>query len=444
MKKQYHVFISYSHRDKEYARVIQKSIETLGLPFYKKWKPNVAIFRDERKIPLAGDLSNAIKKGLEESNYLLIIASKNSALSTWVKAEVLLWHELNKDEHGHIKNFNFILIDDVVEWDHVNKDFDKLKTTALPIFDTKIFKNLPVWSNIQHYCKDGKIQTKNLNYEWEIAKIKAFLLGRTPDQIIDETAKSKNLFRILLIVITFLMTFLTLFAYKQRAEAFKEKENAQTSDSIAQIEKSNAEKQAKKAITSDSIAQIEKNNAKNETKKTKTARDSVIAARLKIQEQSQKISFETKLKQQLSDSRNFLKNYLMEYDQFKKQQLFHSSKQIYNNIIYFDIDKYNIRPDAAVDLVQALELLRQNPSSIIFLETCQLDDESDEIDMGYDYGLHLSKRRAESIKSWLIKNGISIDRVKINGTVQYIKSLANKTEEEKQRYRKCDIFIYNL
>jgi hypothetical protein len=55
--KKYHAFISYSHKDKPYASAIQKSIETLGLHFYKSWQPDVNIFRDERKIPLAGSLT---------------------------------------------------------------------------------------------------------------------------------------------------------------------------------------------------------------------------------------------------------------------------------------------------------------------------------------------------------------------------------------------------
>jgi hypothetical protein len=47
--KKYHAFISYSHKDKSYASAIQKSIETLGVPFHKSWGGDVKIFRDERK-----------------------------------------------------------------------------------------------------------------------------------------------------------------------------------------------------------------------------------------------------------------------------------------------------------------------------------------------------------------------------------------------------------
>src|SRR5689334_17578255 len=96
-EKKYHAFISYSHKDKIYATVIQRSIETLGLPFYKLWKADVNIFRDERKIPLADSLSQQIISGLKDSHFLIVIASKNSAESKWVKEEILNWYDLNKD-----------------------------------------------------------------------------------------------------------------------------------------------------------------------------------------------------------------------------------------------------------------------------------------------------------------------------------------------------------
>jgi WD40 repeat protein len=226
-KKKYHAFISYSHKDKLYATAIQKSIETLGLPFYKSWQPDVNIFRDERKIPLAGSLTEKIITGLKESEYLIVIASKYSATSTWVKEEILIWHEENKDNDGYITNFNFILVDDVIEWDYLNHDFDKLKTTALPSFDKRIFKELPIWANLQLYCKGGKVQSNNSNYEWEVAKIKGLLLNKKPDEIIDEVSKGKRLFRIVTGVIIAALLLLSGFAFYQRNNAIVQKEIAQ-------------------------------------------------------------------------------------------------------------------------------------------------------------------------------------------------------------------------
>jgi len=238
--KKYHAFISYSHKDKQYASVIQKSIETLGLPFYKAWQHDVNIFRDERKIPLSGSLTQEIVNGLANSDYLIVIASKNSAQSTWVKEEIINWYRLNKDEEGYIKNFNFVLIDDVVEWDAQHNDFDKLKTTALPSFEQRIFKELPIWANLQQYCKGGKVQTANSNYEWEVAKIKALLLNKKPDEIMDEASKAKRVFRITAGVIIAVLIFLMIFAFISRGEAVKRKEEAEQNAAEAKRQKDSA------------------------------------------------------------------------------------------------------------------------------------------------------------------------------------------------------------
>jgi TIR domain len=238
--KKYHAFISYSHKDKYYATVIQHSIETLGLPFYKKWRHDVSIFRDVRKIPLSGSLSTEIVTGLQNSNYLIVIASKNSAQSTWVKEEIETWHRLNQDGEGYIKNFNFVLVDDVVEWDYPRNDFDRLKTTALPQLSRRIFKELPIWANLQQYCKGGKVQTANSNYEWEVAKIKALLLGRKPDEIIDESSKAKRSFRVVAGVVIAALAVLSVVAFSLRGEAVRQREIAEANAEEANKQKDSA------------------------------------------------------------------------------------------------------------------------------------------------------------------------------------------------------------
>lgn len=219
-QEKYDAFISYSHLDREYAKVIQRSLETLGLPFYKKWKNDIKLFRDQRKVPLTDDLTQEIKKGLKNSRCLIVIASKHSAGSKWVKEEILEWHRLNKDKEGYITKFNFIQVDDVIKWDATKKNFD-LVTTALPNFDQALFKSEPAWSNIKNYCKDNKIDTSNDNYEWEIARVKGWLLGMNPDKIIDDVSNSKKLFRFALIFGMVIFGLLATVAFIQKQAADK-------------------------------------------------------------------------------------------------------------------------------------------------------------------------------------------------------------------------------
>ncbi len=79
------------------------------------------------------------------------------------------------------------------------------------------------------------------------------------------------------------------------------------------------------------------------------------------------------------------------------------------NIIYFDLDKWNIRPDAAVDLAKLLDVLTQNPSMKINIRS-HTDSRA-----SFSYNEKLSNRRAKSTKDWLIKNGIAADRLTSEG-----------------------------
>lgn len=113
------------------------------------------------------------------------------------------------------------------------------------------------------------------------------------------------------------------------------------------------------------------------------------------------------------------------------------------NIIYFDLDKWNIRPDAAVDLAKLLDVLNQNPSMKINIRS-HTDSRA-----SFTYNDRLSKRRAKSTKDWLVKNGIAADRLSSEGLGE--NELVNKcadgiscTEAEHQLNRRSEFIITAL
>ena len=94
----YFAFISYSSKDKKVAENLQKKIEGYRLPtvlrneleaasgkkFPKRVKP---LFRDMTDLS-AGLLGKSILRELEDSRFLLVICSPDSAKSEWVNQEV--------------------------------------------------------------------------------------------------------------------------------------------------------------------------------------------------------------------------------------------------------------------------------------------------------------------------------------------------------------------
>jgi len=113
------------------------------------------------------------------------------------------------------------------------------------------------------------------------------------------------------------------------------------------------------------------------------------------------------------------------------------------NLIYFDLDKWNIRDDAATDLAKILDVLQQYPTMKIDIRS-HTDSRATA-----EYNIKLSDRRAKSTKEWLIKNGIKADRLtaKGYGETQLVNKCADGvecTEEEHQLNRRSQFIITAL
>ena len=92
MKYKYYAFISYSHKDVDWAKWLQHEFEYYKLPtalnnhsdIPKSFRP---IFRDEDELA-GGDLTPQISEALDKSKYLIVICSPNSAQSKYVNSEI--------------------------------------------------------------------------------------------------------------------------------------------------------------------------------------------------------------------------------------------------------------------------------------------------------------------------------------------------------------------
>ncbi|MDE6023433.1 MAG: toll/interleukin-1 receptor domain-containing protein, partial [Muribaculaceae bacterium] len=85
-------FISYSHCDMAVAKWLQNNLESFKLPtevyndIEAKNRYLRPIFRDQSDLN-TGILGDELRKHLEESKFLILICSKNSAQSSWVSDE---------------------------------------------------------------------------------------------------------------------------------------------------------------------------------------------------------------------------------------------------------------------------------------------------------------------------------------------------------------------
>jgi len=112
-------------------------------------------------------------------------------------------------------------------------------------------------------------------------------------------------------------------------------------------------------------------------------------------------------------------------------------------MIYFDLDKSDIRSDALFDLEKILDVLNQHP-------TMKLDIRShtDSRATG-SYNYSLSDRRVKSTINWLIKNGVDKNRLtgKGYGETQLVNKCADGVicgEEEHQKNRRSQFIVTAL
>jgi outer membrane protein OmpA-like peptidoglycan-associated protein len=112
-------------------------------------------------------------------------------------------------------------------------------------------------------------------------------------------------------------------------------------------------------------------------------------------------------------------------------------------MIYFDLDKSNIRTEAALDLEKILDVLNENP-------TMKLDIRSHtDSRQTHKYNEALSDRRAKSTIAWLIQNGVDSNRLKGRGygetmLVNECSDNVKCTEEQHQANRRSEFIITAL
>ena len=84
-------------------------------------------------------------------------------------------------------------------------------------------------------------------------------------------------------------------------------------------------------------------------------------------------------------------------------------EKIILNKIYFDLDKSNIRPDAALELDRLVNLMKKYPTLEVLAETYADIRGSD------SYNLALTQRRAQSIVDYVVSQGIDSSRLEAKG-----------------------------
>jgi outer membrane protein OmpA-like peptidoglycan-associated protein len=114
--------------------------------------------------------------------------------------------------------------------------------------------------------------------------------------------------------------------------------------------------------------------------------------------------------------------------------------KVLNIVIYFDFDKYAIRDDAKVELEKIVTVLKKYPKLHIDLKA-HTDSKGPDV-----YNLELSEKRANATLNYLVKQGVSKNRLSAEGFGE--KEILNKckndikcSKEEHQKNRRTEFII---
>ncbi|RTL12268.1 MAG: flagellar motor protein MotB [Flavobacteriaceae bacterium] len=113
------------------------------------------------------------------------------------------------------------------------------------------------------------------------------------------------------------------------------------------------------------------------------------------------------------------------------------------SIIYFDLDKWNIRKDAAEDLEKIIAVMNQYPSMTIDIRSHTDSRQS------HKYNEQLSDRRAKSTLEFMVKNGINRSRLtaKGYGETQLVNNCSDDvpcSENEHQKNRRSEFIVIKM
>jgi peptidoglycan-associated lipoprotein len=103
--------------------------------------------------------------------------------------------------------------------------------------------------------------------------------------------------------------------------------------------------------------------------------------------------------------------------------------------VYFDFDRYTLRPEATRILDEAISAMRETPTLRIEIEghTCNIGTA--------EYNLALGNRRATAVKDYLVSRGITEDRLRTVSYGEERPKYENSREETRRLNRRAALTV---
>lgn len=141
------------------------------------------VFHDEENLILGKSIWETLHRGLDGSAYLLLLASRNAAASSWIDREVRRFLQM------HMPNRVLIaLVDGDLAWDDVAADFDWARTTALPRCFMRMYTAEPRWLDLRWITRDVEMSLNDRRFNDAMLEVAAALYEVSPKVLAREVS----------------------------------------------------------------------------------------------------------------------------------------------------------------------------------------------------------------------------------------------------------------
>ena len=223
----YNAFISYTHHSE---MPLATALDNALTRFAKPWNRLRAlrIYRDTDSQALTPNLLGAVEKAMDESEFLILLASPSSSASHWVPREVDHWVKNNP-----LENLLIVVCDGEIVWDDEAGDFDWDKTDCLPETLKGVYEGSPLYLDMRWSKGEEKLDLHHHQFKDNIARLSATVNGKSKeDMLSEEVTQFRRTTRIRNAAITTLSMLLVatavaaMLAVQARNEAERQRDKA--------------------------------------------------------------------------------------------------------------------------------------------------------------------------------------------------------------------------
>src|SRR5262245_6714440 len=202
----YQAFLSYSHGvDGRLAPALQSALHRFAKPWYRLRA--LRIFRDTTSLSANPGLWASIERALAQSEYLLLLASPESARSTWVEREIDWWLT-----HRAADRLLIVLTGGALAWDAAAGDWDWERTAALSPGLRGRFHEEPLFVDLRWATDADALSLRNARFRGAVLDLAATLHGRPKDELDGEDLRLHRATRRLAAAAICLLVMLTIAA----------------------------------------------------------------------------------------------------------------------------------------------------------------------------------------------------------------------------------------